>query len=210
VIEAISLSFGYRPGEAVIRTWSGSIALGEVVSLTGRSGSGKSTLLYLLGALLRPWSGSLRIGGVEVATAGDRGRSDVRAAHVGFVFQDALLDTRRSIMENILEGVVYRGGHRGEAVNEARRLLERFAVGVEPNRRATDLSGGQAQRVALCRALIGRPIVLLADEPTGNLDRESAAGVERALFDYSRSGAAVVVATHDEALAARCDRRFPL
>lgn len=109
MIEAISLSFGYRPGEAVIRTWSGSIALGEVVSLTGRSGSGKSTLLYLLGALLRPWSGSLRIGGVEVATAGDRGRSDVRAAHVGFVFQDALLDTRRSIMENILEGLCTAG-----------------------------------------------------------------------------------------------------
>ncbi len=210
LIEAAEITFGYRGGQPVLNGWSGSVARGEIVAIVGTSGSGKSTLLYILGTLVRPWSGTLRIGDHDVVRLGDRGRSDVRAAAIGFVFQDALLDPRRSVLDNVVEGAVYRGDDRAAATARARALLERFGVDVESSRRATDLSGGQAQRIALARALLDSPPIVLADEPTGNLDRSNAKLVETALFEHARSGAAIVVATHDEALAARCDRTFRL
>lgn len=206
MIEAQGLTFGYRPGKPVLEDWNGSVLAGEVVALVGPSGSGKSTLLFILGALVRPWSGSVKIAGVDAVGRGDRARSDIRAGSVGFVFQDAVLDARRSVLANILEGSVYRGDDRRTAAARARLLLEQFGVDVEPARKAVALSGGQAQRVALCRALLNDPLVLLADEPSGNLDRDNAAVVERALFERARTGAAVVIATHDERLAERCDR----
>jgi len=210
MIEATDLTFGYRRGQPVLRGWSGSIEPGEIVAVVGASGSGKSTLLYLLGALVRPWSGSLRIGDVNVERLGDGDRSDLRATTVGFVFQDALLDPRRSVLDNIVEGAIYRGVDRGAATRRARGLLERLDVNVEPGRRATDLSGGQAQRVALCRALLNEPSILLADEPTGNLDRINAAAVEGVLREQAAEGGVVVIVSHDEALASRCDRTYRL
>jgi ABC-type lipoprotein export system ATPase subunit len=210
MIEASDLTFGYRRGLPVLKGWTGAVEAGEAVAVVGASGSGKSTLLYVLGVLVRPWSGSLRIGAIEVTKLGDGARSDIRAGSIGFLFQDALLDPRRSVLDNVLEGAVYAGTRSRDAVRRARELLADFDVGVEPERRATDLSGGQAQRVALCRALLGEPPVILADEPTGNLDRGNAAAVEAALFQRARAGAAVVIVSHDEALAARCDRQYRL
>ena len=210
MIEASRLSFGYRVGQPVLRDWSAWIKRGEVVSLVGPSGRGKSTLLYILGTLIRPWSGTLLIANLNVATLGDRARSDVRAAVVGFVFQDALLDPHRTVLDNVIEGAIYRGGNRRQACARGRSLLDRFEVDVEHNRRATDLSGGQAQRVALCRALLNNPLIVLADEPTGNLDRVNAAAVENALFEQAEAGAVVVIATHNEQLAGRCTRTFRL
>jgi ABC-type lipoprotein export system ATPase subunit len=206
VIEASGLTFGYRRGSPVLRDWSATIEAGETVAITGPSGSGKSTLLYVLGALVRPWSGSMRLAGVDVDGLGDRGRSDLRAGLIGFVFQDALLDSRRSVLDNVVEGAVYRGDSRPIAERKGRELLDQFGVDVEPGRRATDLSGGQAQRVALCRALLNDPRIILADEPTGNLDRANAELVEGAILERARAGAAVVIATHDEGLASRCGR----
>jgi ABC-type lipoprotein export system ATPase subunit len=210
MIEASELTFGYRRGQPVIGGWSASIAAGEIAAIVGPSGSGKSTLLYMLGTLVRPWSGSLRLGGSSIERMGDGARSDLRSAMIGFVFQDAILDPHRSILDNVLEGAIYRGDSRRAAAERARILLERLDVGVEAKRRANDLSGGQAQRVALCRALLGDPAVILADEPTGNLDRANAEVVEATLFEQARSGSTVVIVTHDEALAARCDRVFRL
>lgn len=210
MIEATELTFGYRRGTPVLRGWSGTVEPGEIVAVVGASGSGKSTLLYLLGALVRPWSGSLRIGQTAVERLGDGGRSDLRARAVGFVFQDALLDPRRSVLDNIIEGAIYRGVDRGSATRRARDLLEQLDVDVEPGRRATDLSGGQAQRVALCRALLNDPPILLADEPTGNLDQANAAAVEGILREQATAGGVVVIVTHDEALASRCDRTYRL
>ncbi|MBI2762430.1 MAG: ATP-binding cassette domain-containing protein [Chloroflexi bacterium] len=210
LIEAAAITFGYSREQPVLNGWSGSVAGGEIVAIVGPSGSGKSTLLYILGTLVRPWSGTLWIGDHDVARVGDRGRSDVRSAAIGFVFQDALLDPRRSVFDNVVEGAVYRGDSRAEAGVQARALLERFGVDVESSRRATDLSGGQAQRIALARALLDSPPIVLADEPTGNLDHINAKLVETALFEHARSGAAIVMATHDEVLAARCDRTFRL
>lgn len=210
MIEAQEVAFGYRRGEAVINGWSGFVERGETVAITGASGRGKSTLLYLLGALVRPWSGSLRIAGVEIGRLDDSGRADIRSRDIGFVFQDGLLDTRRSVLDNVVEGAVYRGASRPEAVSHALALLDEFEVGVEPRRRAVDLSGGQVQRVALCRALLGRPSIILADEPSGNLDARNAAIVEAALFGQARNGVAVVIASHNEGLVSRCDRWYRL
>jgi ABC-type lipoprotein export system ATPase subunit len=210
MIEARDLTFGYQRGCPVLREWSGTIERGETVAIVGPSGCGKSTLLYLLGTLVRPWSGSLRIGGVEATALGDGARSDIRATTIGFVFQDAMLDPRRSVLDNVVEAAVYAGTSRRQAEDRARALLAELDVDVEPERRAIDLSGGQAQRVALCRALLAAPSVILADEPAGNLDRGNAASVEGVLFGQARAGAAVVIVTHDESLAERCDRRYRL
>jgi ABC-type lipoprotein export system ATPase subunit len=210
MIEATALRFGYRPAQLVLDGVSVRVEDGESVAIIGPSGSGKSTLLYLLGTLVRPWSGRLAINGVDITAMSDAARSDVRAAAIGFVFQDALLDPRRSVEDNILEGSVYRGDDRRSAAEAAHALMERFDVGVEPTRRATDLSGGQAQRIALCRALLSHPAIVLADEPTGNLDRANADLVEAALFEHARQGAALVIATHDDGLAARCSTTLQL
>lgn len=210
MIEATDIAFGYEPGRPIISAWTTTIESGEVVAILGPSGSGKSTLLYILGALVRPWSGSLRLGGRDINMLGDRGRSDVRAGLLGFVFQDALLDPRRSVLDNIVEGSVYRGDGLSAARQKALWLLDQLEVDVEADRQATNLSGGQAQRVAVCRALLNDPKIVLADEPTGNLDSTNAAEVESVLFERSRAGAAIVIVTHDERLAARCDRRLRL
>lgn len=210
VIRAEKITFGYRPEASLLNGWSGAIEAGEAVAITGPSGSGKSTLLYLLGTLVRPWSGTLEIAGRRVDQLADGARSNLRSTVLGFVFQDALLDPRRSVLDNVTEGAVYRGADRRAAEVRARDLLAELGVDVEPRRRATDLSGGQAQRVALARALLGKPAILLADEPTGNLDRASASVVEDVLLAQRRAGAAVVIVTHDEALAGLCDRRYAL
>ena len=210
MIEATDLTFGYRRGKPVVSAWSASIAGGEIAAIVGPSGSGKSTLLYVLGTLVRPWSGSLSLAGSRVDHLGDGARSDIRSGLIGFVFQDAILDPRRSIIDNVLEGAIYRGDSRATSLERARALLDKLEVGVEGKRRANDLSGGQMQRVALCRALLGNPALILADEPTGNLDRANAEVVEATLFEQARAGSAVVLVTHDEALAARCDRTFRL
>lgn len=210
MIEAWDITFGYRRGQPVISGWSATVEAGQTAAVVGPSGSGKSTLLYILGTLVRPWSGRLTIAGRVVDHLGDGGRSDIRAGQVGFVFQDALLDPRRSVLDNVVEGAVYRGTPRRAALDRASELLAQLGVDVEPRRRATDLSGGQAQRVALCRALLNEPTVILADEPTGNLDGANARAVEEVLFTRARAGAALVIVTHDEALARRCDRLYRL
>lgn len=210
MIGAADITFGYRRGRPVVSGWSATVQAGEAVAIVGPSGSGKSTLLYILGTLVRPWSGSLTIAARAVDHLDDAGRSDIRAAMIGFVFQDALLDPRRSVLDNVVEGAVYRGDGRRAALDRAAELLALLGVDVEPRRQATDLSGGQAQRVALCRALLNDPPIVLADEPTGNLDRANADAVEAVLFAQAQAGAAVVIVTHDEDLAGRCDRRYRL
>ena len=193
------LRFRYHRGaDELFDGLSHSFAAGSVSVLSGPSGSGKSTLLYLLGLLLTPTAGGVSVDGVEVAPLGDAARSALRARHVGFVFQDAALDQTRPILDNVVEGGLYAGMSRRDAEQRARVLLDRFGVDLPPERRPGEISGGQAQRVGLCRALVKSPRVILADEPTGNLDAESASVVLGALWDAAGEGATVVISTHDQ------------
>lgn len=179
---------------------------GVSTALVGQSGSGKSTLLYLAGLMLRPTGGDVIVNGVRTSKLPDWQRANIRANEMGFVFQDAILDPARSIIDNVLEGALYTRLPRPVARTRAINLLERLGVAVDPLRRPGQISGGQSQRVALCRALLQEPQILLADEPTGNLDDATAEIVWGTLTSAANSGTTVIVATHDLVRAARCGR----
>lgn len=205
------LTFGYRRGAPdVIRALSADFPAGTVTVVTGESGSGKSTLMYVLSLLLRPRAGQVLWDGADLAGSCDGERSGWRARHAGFVFQDAMLDPSRTVLDNVCEPAVFSGVPRREAVRRAEDLLERFGVAHRARHRPGEVSGGQAQRVGLCRALLMKPDVIFGDEPTGNLDATSAAVVWRALKDRARAGAVVVVATHGPALAEDADHCLDL
>jgi lipoprotein-releasing system ATP-binding protein len=190
------LSFRYRADEPIITDLDHAFAAGRITVVTGPSGCGKSTLLYLLGLLLTPDAGVVRIGDGSASTLSDAARSRLRAGSIGFVFQDAMLDPSRTVLDNVIEGAIYADTPRSVAVARARSLLERFGVELRVTHRPGEVSGGQAQRIALCRALLNQPAVILADEPTGNLDATAATVVMDALTEEAASGATVIVATH--------------
>ena len=211
VLEARSLSFSYaRHTAPVLDGWDAAFHAGQTAALTGPSGRGKSTLLYLLGLMLHPTGGDVLIDGTSVSGLRDGVKAKIRADRFGFVFQDAALDASRSVLDNVTETALYRGQPRRDARARAVELLDRFGVDVPPARRPGQVSGGQAQRIALCRALLSEPQILLADEPTGNLDPATAVVVVDALKDHATSGAAVVVVTHSPDVAAACDREIRL
>lgn len=207
LLAAESLSFGYRSSEPIFEAWSAEFYSGETVAVTGPSGAGKSTLLYLLGLMLRPDDGHVLVRGDLVSSLPDGTRSELRAREFGFVFQDAALDPTRTVVDNIVESALYRGQSRTEALAAAEELMERFGVGLRSGHKPGQISGGQAQRIALCRALLARPKMVLADEPTGNLDLDTSKLVVSALREHAVTGAAVIVVTHDQDVARFCDRR---
>jgi ABC-type antimicrobial peptide transport system, ATPase component len=211
LLAAERLEFRYRRGgDAVVREFEHAFGPGSLTAITGPSGCGKSTLLYLLGLLLQPSAGRILWQGVDVSARSDAERSEVRAHGIGFVFQDALLDPSRSILANVTEGALYAGLEPSAARAYALELLGQFGVDRRATHRPGEISGGQAQRVALCRALIKGPQLILADEPSGNLDEASADVVWTALRRAARGGVAVVVATHDRRRAATADEMIDL
>lgn len=210
MLEARGLSFSYDLDHPLIERWDAEFRAGEVVAITGPSGRGKSTLLYLLGLMLKPKGGAVVIDGHDASSLGDARRAQLRSSAFGFVFQDSALDATRTVLDNVIETTLYRNEPRGPAIQRARDLMTQFGVNLRENAKPGQVSGGQAQRIALCRALLNDPRILLADEPTGNLDPDSANVVVDAFHAQARSGAAVVVVTHDPALVARCDRRIEL
>jgi len=210
VVEAREMSFGYDPTMPVLSDWSATFRAAEVVAVTGPSGRGKSTLLYLLGLMLRPTSGQILVEGVDVSKASDRARSLLRAHRFGFVFQDAALDATRTVLDNVTETSLYRGASKTADRRRAVELMDQFGVNLRAAAKPGQVSGGQAQRIALCRALLNNPRILLADEPTGNLDAVSSDLVITALHTQAATGTTVIVVTHDPALVARCDRRIDL
>ncbi|MFV0434067.1 MAG: ABC transporter ATP-binding protein [Leucobacter sp.] len=205
-----NLSFDYRSGVTVFSGLDASFERGELVGLCGPSGRGKSTLLYVLGLMLRPTKGRVLFRGADLYENSDAVRSRTRAESYGFVFQDAALDQSRTVLDNVTEPVLYRGADPRQAYPRARSLLRQFGVEARAEHKPGQISGGQAGRIALCRALLGDPPVILADEPTGNLDVESARVVIDALRDRARHGALVIVATHDPSVMTACDRLVTL
>ncbi|MGD0193082.1 MAG: ABC transporter ATP-binding protein [Rhizomicrobium sp.] len=195
----------------VFKNVSLAIRPGELVALVGPSGAGKSSLLHMAGLLEQPTAGQVNVTGVDVATLGDRERTQLRREAIGFVYQAHHLLPEFSALENVMMPQLIAGKSRKDAETEARRLLGILGLGARLEHRPTQLSGGEQQRVAIARALANHPKLLLADEPTGNLDPKTAAGVFDALVKIVRSeGLAALIATHNYDLAARMDRALVL
>lgn len=183
------------------------VQLGEAVAITGPSGSGKSTLLYVIGLLERPDSGRIEIDGTDIWSLSERDQAAFRNQQIGFVFQDHHLLPQCTVLENVLIPTLPAGQDQSAAADRARELLDRVGLGARMNHLPSRISGGERQRVAVCRALINQPRLVLADEPTGNLDRRTATEVGEVLLNVvQESTASLVCVTHSQDLASR----FPL
>jgi ABC-type lipoprotein export system ATPase subunit len=207
----VNLTKAYGKADAAVyalRDVSLEIRRGERVALLGKSGSGKSTLLNLLGGVDRPTAGNLEVAGRELDRLSSRGLARFRSAAVGLIFQSFNLVPSRSALQNVELPMIFAGLSRMNRRIEARRALEAVGLAERLDHRPAQLSGGENQRVAIARALVNRPEVLLADEPTGNLDSATAREVMALITDHlQKSGATLILVTHDEELAATCTDR---
>jgi putative ABC transport system ATP-binding protein len=213
-IELIGLTKQYRTGANVVHALAGvdlRIESGEFVSIVGRSGSGKTTMLDLAGLLLRSTSGTVRIDGVDTARLSESKRADLRGERIGFVFQEYNLLPGLTVIENVLLPLRYTNRASRDGRARAERLLEYVGLGDRANSRPDQLSGGQQQRVAIARALINRPALVLADEPTGAVDSQTAQELVALMRKLNREeGVTFVIVTHDLDLACATDRMIQL
>jgi putative ABC transport system ATP-binding protein len=217
LVDAVDLKKIYRMGSEEVRALDGvslRINTGELVAIVGQSGSGKSTLMNLLGCLDTPSAGQYRLAGIPVESLDDDQLAEVRNRHIGFVFQSFHLLPRQTALENVMLPLIYR---RGDVVapavrrQRAEEALTRVGLGERMTHKPSELSGGQRQRVAIARALVNNPSIVLADEPTGNLDSKTSEEILALLKTLQREhGRTVIIVTHEREVAARCDRTISL
>ena len=210
LVELIDIHRTYGGSVAALRGVTLSVEPGELVAIVGPSGSGKSTMLHLMGTLDRPDAGRVRIDGQDVTKLDDRKLSRLRARTIGFVFQQFHLPPGVPAVDAVADGLVYAGAPRGTRRERAAHMLERLGLGHRLDHRPDQLSGGEQQRVAVARACVGEPALLLADEPTGNLDTAAGDELVDVLFDLCAQGTAVVVVTHNVELAGQLPRRVSM
>jgi putative ABC transport system ATP-binding protein len=200
----------YPGGVTALRDVSIQISGGDQVAVIGPSGSGKTTMLTILGTLERPTSGDVLVAGCDVGQASDNDLAGLRAHLVGFVFQSFHLQEAMTALDNVATGMLYTGARVRERREAARMALERVGLGHRLTHRPAQLSGGERQRVAIARALAKRPLIILADEPTGNLDSKSGGEVVELLHELASDGATLVLITHDPTIAAGFERQIQM
>jgi putative ABC transport system ATP-binding protein len=209
-LDDVTKLYDAEPPVTALAGVSFSVREGELVAIVGPSGSGKSTLLHLMGTLDLPSSGTVRITGLDVASLSDRELSGLRASRIGFVFQQFFLAEHATVLENVADGLLYSGAEASVRRARAAEALGRVGLAQRAGFRPTQLSGGERQRVAIARALVGEPAIVLADEPTGNLDSATGIAIVALLEALHEAGVTIVVITHDRDLAARLPRRVEM
>jgi len=209
IVEISQVWKTYRMGEEDVHALRGvsvSIPEGQYIAIMGASGSGKSTLLNLLGCLDRPTSGTYHLGGEDVSRLDDDQLSFIRSSKIGFIFQSYNLIQQLTVVENIEVPLYYQGWSERDSLARATALAEVVGLSNRVNHRPTELSGGQQQRVAIARALANDPLIMLADEPTGNLDSHTGADILRLLDQLQAQGKTIITVTHDERVANHAER----
>jgi putative ABC transport system ATP-binding protein len=209
-VEGVTKSYPGEPPVQALRGVNLSIGPGELVGIVGPSGSGKTTLLQLMGTLDRPTEGRLRIAGLDIASMVDDDVAYLRATQIGFIFQQFFLAEHATLMDNVADGLLYAGIPLKQRRQRAMEALDVVGLGSRTAVRPTQLSGGQRQRVAVARALVGQPAIVLADEPTGNLDQATGQSILALLDVLHRGGSTIVVITHDHAIAERMLRKVEI
>lgn len=209
-LEDARLSYPSPEGDvAVLRGLDIAVCAGEIVAVTGPSGSGKSSLIAIMGGLERPTGGAVRVLDVDMGMASERQRTWLRRRDIGIVFQAYHLVPAMTALQNVALPLMLAG--EGDGQDAARKMLERVGLGHRLTHRPSALSGGEQQRVAIARAFVAQPRLVLADEPTGNLDQTTGIAVAETMFELAReTGAAMLMVTHDEAMAGRCDRTIAI